>query len=108
MCKAVVVEAARLEKLRAKDGRYNEEKVYILFGRRCVDRLMWRFEGRGIISNVSEGNAEIMGGNKKEEISLAHHGDIKGTVQGRYRREVAYVAISRHHGVGNRSEELVG
>ena len=105
---AVVVEAAWLEKPRAKEIRYNEENVYILFGRHCVDRFMCRFEGRGIISDVSEGNAEITGGNKKEEISLAHHGDIKGAVRGRYRREVAYVAISRHHRVGNRSEEVVG
>ena len=43
---------------------------------------MWRFEGRGSLSGVSEGNAKIMVGNNKEEIPLAHHGDIKGAVQG--------------------------
>ena len=49
-----------------------------------------------------------MGGNKKEEIPLAHHGDIKWAVQVRYWIEVAHVAISIHHIVGNRSEEVGG
>ena len=41
---------------------------------------MWRFGGRGSPYGVSEGNDEILVGNKKEEIPLAHHGDIKGAV----------------------------
>ena len=58
---------------------------------------------RGSLTYASEGNAEIMG-----EIPLTHHGDIKGSVQGRNQREAAHVSIIRYHRVGNRSEEVGG
>ena len=79
-----------------------------MLGRRCGDRLLWRFEVRGSLTYASEGNAEILGGNKKEEIPLTHHGDIKGSVQGRNQREAAHVSVIRDHRVGNRSEEVGG
>ena len=88
--------------------RSNEYKVDILFGHQCGDRLLWRFVVGGNVSEVSEGNFEIMGGSRKEERPLAHHGDIKRVFQGRDRREVAHVAISRHNGVSNISEEMGG
>ena len=49
-----------------EEGRPNEEKWVISFGCRCGYRLMWRFAGRGNISDVSEGNAIIMVGKNKE------------------------------------------
>ena len=78
---------------RVEEESINEDKVYILLGRRCGDRLLWRFMGRGNISGVSEGNFEILVGNKKEEIPLTHRDDIKGEVQGQEHIEVAHVAV---------------
>ena len=46
-----------------ENARSNEEKVDILFGRLCGDRLLWRFSGRGIVPDFSEDNVEILGGN---------------------------------------------
>ena len=37
----------------------------ILFCCHCGYRFLWRFAGRGIISDVSEENAEVLGGNMK-------------------------------------------
>ena len=65
-----------------EEGSINDKKGYILIVCRCGNMLLWRFAGRGSISDVSEENAEILGGNKKEERLFKHHGDIKGAVQG--------------------------
>ena len=81
---------------RVEEGRINEEKGYIFFVRICGDRLLWRFLGRGSLSDVSEGNAEILGGKEKEERPLTPQGEITGEVQGKYRREVVHVDVSRH------------
>ena len=80
-----------------KEGKINEDDVDILIGCRCGDRLLWRLTRREILSDVSEGNAKIIGRSKKEEIFHTHLGDIKGTVQGRDLREVAHVAVSIYH-----------
>ena len=60
----------------------------------------------GSFSDVYEGNAEILGGNRKEEIPLSHHGEIKWAAKEQYWKEVANFAIITHHEVGNRSYEL--
>ena len=59
------------------------------------DIILWRFAGIESLSDVSEGNSEILGGDKKEERPLTHHVDIKGAVQGLNQRDVAHVAGSR-------------
>ena len=63
------------------EGRTNEEKGCISFFCRCGYRFLWRLAGIGSLPEVAEGNAEIMGGNKKEEGLLAYHGEFKGGVQ---------------------------
>ena len=50
---------------RAEEGRYNEEKLDTSFGCCYGYRILWRFAGRGSLPDVSEGNATIMGGEKK-------------------------------------------
>ena len=64
--------------------------------------------GRGSLSDVSEENAEILGGNEKEERPLTCHSDIEGAVQGKEWTEVAHIDNIRHHGVGDCSEEVGG
>ena len=64
--------------------------------------------GRGSLYDVSEGNAKILEGKKKEERPITHHVGIKGGVQGLEQREVPHFSNIRHHRVGNRSEEVGG
>ena len=46
-------------------GKINEDKGYILLGCFCGYRFVWRFVWRGILSDISEGNAENLGGDKE-------------------------------------------
>ena len=64
-----------------EEGSNDGQREDILIGCRCGDRFLWRLLGKESFSGISEGNVETLGGNKKEERPLTHHGDIRGVVQ---------------------------
>ena len=67
---------------RVDEGGLNEEKGDTLFGFCYGYRILWRFVGRGIISDISEGNAQILGGNENKKYLLHIMVTLKGKLKG--------------------------
>ena len=56
---------------------WNSEEVGVLYGGNSGGRFLWMYEGRGIIFDLIEGGAYILGGNMIEK-NHSHHSNSKG------------------------------
>ena len=61
-------------------GGGDSKKGDIMFGGRCGDIVMRRIAGRRSFLHILERNADIVGGDKDEGITIIFHGNYERTV----------------------------